>query len=79
MTIHLGAISNQQPFVFEELEKQGFVIHKVFHGKSWRDWVRDLAPHAAAIRGLQQPSWLRSMLPRWPAVICSPNAIGAFV
>jgi len=80
MAIHLGAISNQQPFVFEELERRGFVVHKVFQGKSWQDWARDLAPHAHEIRGLLSggmtglPKGLIDALPKLE--ICAINGVG---
>lgn len=80
MSIHLGAISNQRPFVFEELERRGFVIHKVFAGKTWQDWARELAPHAAEIRGLLSggmtglPKGLIDALPKLE--ICAINGVG---
>ncbi len=80
MTIHLGAISNQQPFVFEELERRGFVVHKVFQGRSWQDWARDLAPHAGEIRGILSggmtglPKGLIDALPKLE--ICAINGVG---
>lgn len=80
MSIHLGAISNQQPFVFEELERRGFVVHKVFQGKTWQDWARDLAPHAGEIRGLLSggmtglPKGLIDALPKLE--ICAINGVG---
>lgn len=80
MTIHLGAISPQRPFVFEELERRGFVIHKVFQGRSWQDWARDLAPYAGEIRGLLSggmtglPKGLIDALPRLE--ICAINGVG---
>ncbi len=80
MTIHLAAISQQQPFVFEELRRGGFVIHEVHHGRSWREWVRDLAPHAAVIRGVLSGGMTglpRELIEALPALeICALNGVG---
>lgn len=80
MAIHLGAISNQRPFVFEELRRRGFVIHEVQSGKTWQDWARDLAPWASEVRGILSggmtglPKGLIEALPKLE--ICAINGVG---
>lgn len=80
MAIHLAAISAMQPFVFEELRKRGFVVHEVQHGKSWQEWVRELAPVRDEIRGVLSggmsglPRELIEALPKLE--ICAIHGVG---
>lgn len=80
VAIHLGVISPQRPFVIEELERRGFVIHRAEQGRNWQEWARILAPWKEEIRGLLSggmtglPRGLIEALPRLE--ICAIFGVG---